>query len=84
MNIYDIQAIAEVAEAKRVRIELHPFGFLIVARAPTKNNKMVEIKQILPYTEFEESRDILSLTIVTIDEMIEQLRQKRKTTKGKL
>lgn len=76
MMIQDMEKIAQIAEDKRVRIELLPEGFGITARAPVKGKGMVEIKQIIQYDKANNFFvDSVKLFEQVIDETIEKLKQ---------
>ena len=79
MIIANLKTIAEIAEEKRVRIELLPKGFCITARAPVLGKGMVEIKQIITYDKiitYDDARDedVIKLFELVIDETIERLK----------
>jgi len=74
MKIVDLETIARMAEDKRVRIELLPYGFGITARAPVHGKGMLEFKQIISYTEAEQTIRLTDLFEYAIDLAIERLK----------
>ena len=56
MDMETLRAIAKMAEDKHVRIELLPLGFGITVRALTHGRGMVQVKQMLDYTDFEDAK----------------------------
>ena len=79
MNIADLERIAQIAEDKRVRVELHPHGFLITARAPIKGKGMVEVKQIIEYAYFHNVSFRTEIFETIIDKTIEKLKQENRS-----
>lgn len=75
MIIANLKTIAEIAEDKRVRIELLPEGFGVIARAPVLGKGMVESKQIIKYDNIEDPQ-LVELFGYVIDRTIEGLKQK--------
>ncbi len=73
--IANLKTIAKIAEDKRVRIELLPEGFSVIARAPVMGKGMVESKQIITYDNVEDPQ-LVELLEYVIDKTIEGLKRK--------
>ena len=73
MEIITLEAIAKLAEAKHVRIELLPAGFCITAKTITRGKGVAQVKQMISYAEAEAFQYQAKMFEAAIDTAIARL-----------